>query len=1006
MEIFTCGECFHQWSGETDACPSCGTPYEVSTTLLEPGTLLQGNYKVGKCLGSGGFGITYLAMDNLDRKMVIKEYFPNELSSRMAKDKKSLIVIQKHQDVFQSGLKKFLKEAKLIAKLDHPNIVKIVSFFEENQTSYYVMPFIEGKALDEHLTAKGDRIEEKEALALLIPIFEGLYYLHEFEFEGSKGFIHRDIAPDNIYINSASGIPLLIDFGAARHSIGGETKSSFAVVKHGYAPPEQYSTISEQAPYTDIYAAGATLYRLLTGIVPAPSNDRNTRIFIDRQPDPIIPLSEQNMTMNLGLSSSVIQTVEKCLHLKPEDRPQSMKEVIDGLSSETGRNQQTEAPEQESATVVSAPVPPPDPTQRPALSRSQPQKTVIETGSYTAPEEKMERPVTVLPQKEEQTARKKSGIVPLVIAGTAVAAAILAVLWVLFGGPKYRLVVATVPDDTNIELLDHKGEFRQGMELAPGKYRIKIGKAGFKAQEKRVEIKDQDLLINVSLELMKFRLTVKTDPHDAQIRFLNSDLKFEQRMQLQPGKYRISVDKPGWHSMEQSFEITSSDLSLRFSISQKKYRLYVAASPSGSKIRLLGHKQPFSQNMLLPAGKYKLEVSKAGFHTKVESIEIIDEDLSVNIEMGVVNYRLTVIANPADVRISFVNSKRKFKQKIQLLPGKYKIRVSKPGWHSAEQSFEITNRNLALNVAIKQIQYRLNVTVNPSGSKVRLTNYKEPFGQNMLLPIGEYRIEASKKGYRTKSRTVTIRNSDVVTRVNLERDLPRNMVYIPAGTFSMGSSKGDRDEKPVHKVYTDAFFLDKYEVSVAEYKKCLNRGICKKPETGSYYNWGVRGRDNHPINGVSWRDAKSYCSSINKRMPTEAEWEKAATWRNGRKYIYASGKSKISCSQAVMDNRSGGKYTPGCGKKRTWPRGSKPKEINGTHDMVGNVLEWVNDRKGKYPSGLVRNPQGPGQGLYRAYRGGSWKNDSPFMRGTDRYAEGPSHRDYILGIRCASSVNN
>ena len=159
----------------------------------------------------------------------------------------------------------------------------------------------------------------------------------------------------------------------------------------------------------------------------------------------------------------------------------------------------------------------------------------------------------------------------------------------------------------------------------------------------------------------------------------------------------------------------------------------------------------------------------------------------------------------------------------------------------------------------------------------------------------------------------------------------------------MGSTEGNDREKPVHTVYLDAFNIDKYEVTVGQYEKCVNAGKCKTPKTGGYYNWGKSGRRNHPINGVSWHDAKSYCGFIGKRLPTEAEWEKAATWENGRKYKYPSGKNTISCNDAVMDdgNKYGGYDSDGCGKNSTWPVGSKPKEINGTFDMAGNLWEWV-----------------------------------------------------------------
>ena len=221
------------------------------------------------------------------------------------------------------------------------------------------------------------------------------------------------------------------------------------------------------------------------------------------------------------------------------------------------------------------------------------------------------------------------------------------------------------------------------------------------------------------------------------------------------------------------------------------------------------------------------------------------------------------------------------------------------------------------------------------------------------------------------------------------------MVRIPAGTFTMGSNDGESDEKPVHQVQLDAFFIDQYEVTVERYAKCVSAGKCDTPATGTYYNWGKSDRRNHPVNGVDWDDAKNFCSYENKRLPYEAEWERAATWKDGTKYKYPSGKDSVSCTDAVM--REGGN---GCGKNRTWPVGSKPEEINGTYDMAGNVWEWVHDWYGDYPSGKQTNPKGPASGGFRVDRGGGWFiNDASYLRGAFRNRYEPASRHDSLGFR-------
>ena len=222
---------------------------------------------------------------------------------------------------------------------------------------------------------------------------------------------------------------------------------------------------------------------------------------------------------------------------------------------------------------------------------------------------------------------------------------------------------------------------------------------------------------------------------------------------------------------------------------------------------------------------------------------------------------------------------------------------------------------------------------------------------------------------------------------------PPGMVWIPGGTFTMGSNYGHSDERPVHRVELDAFFIDKYEVTVERYAKCVDAGKCFAPLTGTYFNWGKSDRRNHPVNGVDWDDAKNFCAYENKRLPYEAEWEKAAKYRKGVRYKYPSGKNPLSESDVVF-RQSGG----------TSPVGSKPEEINGTHDMAGNVWEWVYDRYGPYPAGKRTNPKGPDSGSSRVRRGGGWyHDDASFLRGANRSRLEPPYRFNYLGFRCVVS---
>ncbi len=251
--------------------------------------------------------------------------------------------------------------------------------------------------------------------------------------------------------------------------------------------------------------------------------------------------------------------------------------------------------------------------------------------------------------------------------------------------------------------------------------------------------------------------------------------------------------------------------------------------------------------------------------------------------------------------------------------------------------------------------------------------------------------------------------SVVKTEKQEKKQLRLDMVKIPAGKFQMGNMGQTENEKPFHSVWLDSFYIDKYEVTVAQYQRCTLVGQCRisntnfwdgehQSEYDEYCNAGKPGRLNHPINCVDWSNANRYCRFLNKRLPTEAEWEKAASWRDGKKLIYPSGNSSITCKEAVMDDGSSG-----CGKGSTWKIGSKTIEVNGTYDMSGNVWEWVADWYGEYSTDNQRNPIGPTSGLNRVTRGGSWINTATYLRTTTRDWNDPMDRFDYVGFRCAVS---
>jgi eukaryotic-like serine/threonine-protein kinase len=223
------------------------------------------------------------------------------------------------------------------------------------------------------------------------------------------------------------------------------------------------------------------------------------------------------------------------------------------------------------------------------------------------------------------------------------------------------------------------------------------------------------------------------------------------------------------------------------------------------------------------------------------------------------------------------------------------------------------------------------------------------------------------------------------------------MVLIPAGEFTMGSNDGDSDEKPSHTVYLDTFWMDKFEVTNALYKKCMDTGKCSRPsETksstrSSYY--GNSQYDNYPVIYVSWNDANAFCAWAGKRLPTEAEWEKAARGTDARTYPWGN-----NFDRNLLNSSEGDKSdTTAVG---SYPGGASPY---GIMDMAGNVWEWVADwySDNYYSSSPRNNPTGPSSGQYPVVRGGSWLHISIYARASGRFTYKPDSRYINLGFRCA-----
>jgi serine/threonine protein kinase len=270
-------------------------------------------YTIDKVLGQGGFGITYLGHDNnLDQRVAIKEFLPTEFAVR-ADDQSVKPITQSQEGMYDWALDRFITEARTLARFDHPNIVRVMAVFEENNAAYMVMRYEEGQTLDEIFNTRGT-LSQTELLDIVLPIIDGLKIVHD------AGFIHRDIKPANIFIRE-DGSPVLIDFGSARQSIGAQTQTLTTLISPGYSPIEQYFTKGEdQGPWTDIYGLASTLYRGMAGRRPVDTMTRSKQILSD-QPDPYVPALEAGKGR---YSQAFLQAIDNGLQFRHQHRPQDI----------------------------------------------------------------------------------------------------------------------------------------------------------------------------------------------------------------------------------------------------------------------------------------------------------------------------------------------------------------------------------------------------------------------------------------------------------------------------------------------------------------------------------------------------------------------------------------------------------------------------------------------------------------------------------------------------------
>ncbi len=455
--------------------------------------------------------------------------------------------------------------------------------------------------------------------------------------------------------------------------------------------------------------------------------------------------------------------------------------------------------------------------------------------------------------------------------------------------------------------------------------------------------------------------------------------------------------------------------------------LRVQSTPAGAKIFLDGSEVGSTPALLpnLEVGEHNIVIVKEGYSSFSKTVSLAKNvTASVNAVLTREYGTLTITSEPANSSV-YIDGMPKGTvtgsglKVAGLGIGVHKIKVSKTGYQPYEVEMTVeSGESNTLNAQLTPKPGSIVITSTPSGAGVSVDG--RPQGQTPCsvtnLSPGTYNIKVEKQGYEEGQISVSVGPGKSVARtVVLKKTLTPSappspggrgaggwgkeivnekdgsvLIEIPAGEFTMGSNDGDSDEKPVHTVYLDKYYIGKYEVTVGQFRKFCNATGKTMPEQPSWNN-----RDDHPVVNVNWNDAKAYCDWAGLRLPTEAEWEKAARGSEARVYPWGSTWDNTKCNSS----ENGDSYS------NTSPVGSFPSGVSpyGCYDMAGNVWEWCNDWYGGnyYGSSPTSNPAGPSSGTYRVLRGGSWCTNGNNCRSANRSWNSPDYWYNINGIRPA-----
>jgi formylglycine-generating enzyme required for sulfatase activity len=557
---------------------------------------------------------------------------------------------------------------------------------------------------------------------------------------------------------------------------------------------------------------------------------------------------------------------------------------------------------------------------------------------------------------------------------------------------------------------------RDMVYLSPNERVLEIFKSGYEPlklilSEYGIQLKEREVwqikIIGSAKTGDLLPVTFLIQPRDALISVDGKSAQSGQPVKLSKGSHTLRISKQGFKSVSETINVSENKVLFNFTLSEVELeQVLIKSVPTEARIYLDNvEKGVTDKGLFLYPGQYRLKLSKTGYLEVNKSITVSEGgNNTFSYTLSKNSGSLSLNVTPSGTKVLINKEDYSNRSNIEIAPGRYKVEISKIGYKPQSETISIV-RGQTLRKTYNLIAKtgKLQFNIQPLTAKVTLKKNGRTVdswtGMKYLknLQVGSYELECTASGYGSETKKITINEQQTaIADIKLSKGSSRTaqsvgvgstggeMVFVKGGTFQMGSTNGDGDEKPVHSVTVDDFYMSKYEVTFAEYDKFCEATGRKKPKD---QGWG---RGSRPVINVSWHDAAAYCQWAGGRLPTEAEWEYAA--RGGNKsngYTYAGSHN----ADEVAWYNSG----------ETHPVGQKKPNELGLYDMSGNVWEWCSDwyDSDYYENSPSSNPKGPSNGSGRVRRGGSWYYYAKGCRVANRSDYDPSFGDLYLGFRLA-----